>query len=247
MNIDWWTLGFQTVNVAVLIWLLGHFFWKPVAAMIAARQADAQKLTGEAMAAKAQADIALAEVAATRAGFSDERKAILVDAHRAADKQQAARRAEAETEIAALHATAEAVIAKNEQAAAVAWQDRSSELAVVIARRLAERLKGEVVDACFLDWLIAEIAKMPTGGEKARNGRQTKLEATTPRPLKAAERQHIAAMIGNALGGSPAIAFKTDAALIAGIELRGEHLIVDSSWRADLAAIRTDLGKTSAP
>jgi F-type H+-transporting ATPase subunit b len=241
MTVDWWTLGFQTVNVAVLIWLLGHFFWKPVAGMIAARQADAQKLTGEAMAAKAETEAALAE----RAGFSDEREAILVDAHQAADKQQAARRAEAATEIAALHATAEAAIAKNEQAAAAAWQVRSSELAVVIARRLAERLKGEIVDACFLDWLITEIAKLPSEGQKTRNGRQTMLEATTPRPLKAAECQHIAAMIGNALGGSPAIAFKTDAALIAGIELRGEHLIVDSSWRADLAAIRTDLGKTS--
>ena len=34
MTIDWWTLGLQAVNVAVLIWLLGRFFWKPVAAMI---------------------------------------------------------------------------------------------------------------------------------------------------------------------------------------------------------------------
>ncbi len=39
MSIDWWTLGFQTVNVAILIWLLGHFFWKPVAAMIEAERA----------------------------------------------------------------------------------------------------------------------------------------------------------------------------------------------------------------
>ena len=38
MTIDWWTLGFQTVNVAVLVWLLQRFFWRPVAAMIEQRR-----------------------------------------------------------------------------------------------------------------------------------------------------------------------------------------------------------------
>ena len=40
MTIDWWTLGIQTVNVVILIWLLGRFFWRPVAAMIEQRRAD---------------------------------------------------------------------------------------------------------------------------------------------------------------------------------------------------------------
>ena len=63
MTTDWWTLGFQTVNVAILIWLLGNFFWKPVAAMIVARKAATQKLTDEAGAAKTKADAALADIA----------------------------------------------------------------------------------------------------------------------------------------------------------------------------------------
>jgi len=29
MTIDWWTLGIQTVNVVILIWLLERFFWRP--------------------------------------------------------------------------------------------------------------------------------------------------------------------------------------------------------------------------
>jgi F-type H+-transporting ATPase subunit b len=31
VTIDWWTLGLQAVNVLILIWLLGYFFWRPVA------------------------------------------------------------------------------------------------------------------------------------------------------------------------------------------------------------------------
>jgi F-type H+-transporting ATPase subunit b len=41
MTIDWWTLAIQTVNVVILIWLLERFFWRPVAAMIEARQKEA--------------------------------------------------------------------------------------------------------------------------------------------------------------------------------------------------------------
>ena len=36
MTIDWWTLGLQTVNVIALVWLLGRFFWRPLAGMIVA-------------------------------------------------------------------------------------------------------------------------------------------------------------------------------------------------------------------
>ena len=34
MTIDWWTLGLQTVNIVILVWLLQRFFWRPIAGMI---------------------------------------------------------------------------------------------------------------------------------------------------------------------------------------------------------------------
>ena len=48
MKIDWWTLGFQTVNIVVLVWLLQHFFWSPVAAMITQRVASTRKVIDDA-------------------------------------------------------------------------------------------------------------------------------------------------------------------------------------------------------
>jgi hypothetical protein len=52
MKIDWWTLALQAVNAAVLIWLLAHFLFRPVADIIAARQKAAQQLLADASAAK---------------------------------------------------------------------------------------------------------------------------------------------------------------------------------------------------
>ena len=39
----------------------------------------------------------------------------------------------------------------------------------------------------------------------------------------------------------PRIDFKVDAALVAGLELRGPHLVIANSWRADLNRILADL------
>ena len=47
MTIDWWTLGIQTVNVVILVWLLGRFFWRPLAAMNRRRQGGFQPAQSE--------------------------------------------------------------------------------------------------------------------------------------------------------------------------------------------------------
>src|SRR5450432_3984776 len=107
MTIDWWTLGIQTVNVLILVWLLGRFFWRPVAAMIEQRRA----------AARGQATAALAEIERTRAGFAQEREAILAAAHDAAERAREARLAEAAKEAASLEAAARGAMAKEKEAA----------------------------------------------------------------------------------------------------------------------------------
>src|SRR5476651_1970348 len=106
MTIDWWTLGIQTVNVLILVWLLGRFFWRPVAAMIEQRRAAAQAILGEAEATRGRATAALAEIERIRAGFAQEREAILTAAHEAAERAREARLEETAKEAAAVEAAA---------------------------------------------------------------------------------------------------------------------------------------------
>jgi F-type H+-transporting ATPase subunit b len=237
MKIDWWTLGIQTVNVVILVWLLGRFFWRPMAAMIAQRRAAARQMLDEAEAARAQAAASLAEIEATRAGFAEERAAILAAAHDAAEQARAARLAEATQEAAALQASAHATIASERQAAEAAWQSQASELAVNIAQRLAARLGGPAVNAAFLDWLVREIRSLPEPMRQAA----TTVEAVSASPLAPAEQENARARIAEALGTQPAITFATDPALIAGLELRGSNLMVSNSWRADLSRILAEI------
>src|SRR5215471_6750937 len=40
MHLDWWTIGLQTINFGILVWLLHRFLYKPVLTMIDARKAE---------------------------------------------------------------------------------------------------------------------------------------------------------------------------------------------------------------
>ena len=243
MAINWWTLGFQTVNVLILIWLLQHFFWKPVSAMIELRRMTVQKNVDDADALRKKSAAALAEVDKTRAGFAQERDKVLADARKIADDAHAATVDDANKQAAALLAAAKTDIEKDQENAKQVWADRSSQLAVDIAGRLAHRLDGPAVQAAFLDWLVTAIQALPADQRHAAGG--SALEAVSAEALSPADQARTGALIAKAFGSGdavPHIAFTVDPALIAGLELHGDHFTVGNSWRADLAAILADAG-----
>jgi F-type H+-transporting ATPase subunit b len=238
MTIDWWTLGLQTVNIFILVWLLQRFFWKPIAAVIEARRAAAQKTLTEAQTAREKAKLDLAGVDKTRAGFAAERETILSHAREDAERESAAKLKEAGQQADALVAAAKAGVEKAKAAATKAWADRSSDLAVDIAKRLAARLEGPAVQGVFLDWALKAVRALPATTRAAATGA---LVTTSATPLDAAEQTRATQLIGEAFGAPVRVVFKTDPDMIAGLELRTDHLVVANSWRADLAHILADL------
>jgi F-type H+-transporting ATPase subunit b len=247
MTIDWWTLGIQTVNVVILIWLLDRFFWRPVAAMIEQRRTLAKGILDEAEAKRGQAIAALAGIEATRAGFAREREAILAAAHEAAEKARTARLDAAAKEAACLEAGSKAAIEKEKALAGKVWAERASHLAIEIAERLAARLDGPAVRAAFLSWLLKEIRALPNPVRQAVAVDGGALELTSAMQLAVVDQERYRERIGEAFGAPPRIVFKADPALIAGLELHGPHLAVRNSWRADLTQILADLTHDNRP
>jgi F-type H+-transporting ATPase subunit b len=237
MTIDWWTLGFQTVNVIVLVWLLQRFFWRPIAAMIELRRDTTRQALADAEMTKGKATAALADIEKTRAGFAKERETILAAAHEAAEQASATRLAEANKDVAALKAAGTAAIETEKRTAEKSWTGYAGGLAVDIANRLAARLDGPAVRSAFLDWLIKAIATLPETERTA----VTALEAVSATTLDTAEQKQASGLIAAAFGGHPTVVFRTDPALISGLELHGPHLLVSNSWRADLHQILTDI------
>jgi F-type H+-transporting ATPase subunit b len=237
MTLDWWTLGIQTINVAILVWLLRRFFWRPVATMIEQRRAATRRAMAEAEVTRAQAAAALQEIEQTRAGIAKEREAVLAAARETAEQARAALLAEAARQVATLDATAHAAIERANEAAGDAWKERSARLAIAVAGQLAARLDGAKVRATFLDWLIEAIGALPNLTRQAVVASGAAVEVVSATPLDPAERKAVHDRIGEAFGGGVSIDFRTDPALIVGLELHGPHLLVNNSWRADLDRI----------
>lgn len=246
MTIDWWTLGPQTVNVLILIWLLGRFFWKPVDAMIEQRRVAAQKTLADADAKHAEAAAALADIEQTRARFAQERDAILRAAQEAGEREHAARLQEATKEAVSLEAAAKTAIARGKDTVEKAWTERASHLAIAIARRLAARLDGPTVRTAFLDWLLKEIRNLPDTTRQAVAASGGVVEAVSAASLEPADQQRYGKLITEAFGASLPVAFKVEPDLIAGLELHAPHLVIANSWRADLNQILADIAHGAA-
>ncbi|MEX6508406.1 F0F1 ATP synthase subunit delta [Jiella sp. M17.18] len=241
MSIDWWTLAIQAINVLILIWLLARFFWRPLADMIAARQKAAEATLDEAEARRAEAETQLAEIGRTRAGFAQERAAVLAEAKSAAEALKADILAKAADEAEAQRAAARAELAREAAEARAAWTDAASRLAVDIARKLLGRLDERALREAFLGALAREIARLPDAERQSLTANGAAFTAVSAAPLDAEEEERCRATLAEAIGRAPALAFEADPDLVAGLELKGPHLVVHNSWRADLDRIRAEL------
>lgn len=236
MTIDFWGLALQAVNVLILVWLLSRVFWRPVASAIARRQEASETVIKTAKATQAEADVALAKVSKAREGIETERSAVLAAAKRKADITTKAALAEARTKVDAMLAAAKTSIAKDAETARKANAKQASDLSMVIAAKLLERLNGPTVQTALLHQLVEAIAEMSEADRAVLAGDPTGLEIVTATD-SGAERKKIDKAVKTALGGTPNLRFVTDPDLIAGLELRSPHFVLHNSWQADLMQI----------
>ena len=241
MKLDWWTLGLQTINVVVLIWLLSRFLFKPVARIVAERQQAAGRLLDEAAAAKAAAEQERAAVAADHAQLAGQQAALLQAAQDEAAGAKAQLLAQAKSEAERLRAQEAASQTEQQRAQQERIEAQAAQLALDIAARLLERLPDEARVAGFVDGLRAGIAELPANARQSLAADAATLRLRAPRPLAEDElracRQVLAAALGQAVGLQPVV----DPGLIAGLELEGSAVVVRNSFRADLARLQTEM------
>lgn len=241
MGIDWWTLTLQTVNVLILVWILSRFFFRPVANIVARRQEEASRLLSDAVAARQQAAEIRADADRTHAGLAAERDRLIGQAQEAARIEKANLLMQASQEVAKLHSEAESAIARDRVAAEDAIIAHASELAVEIARRLLGRLSPGAASAAFLGALIRELRALPAEQRASFISPDHCTEVVTASPLSESETDLIRNTLGEALGSTSRFKFRTDPALIAGLELYGASMIVHNSWRSDLDRLSKEL------
>lgn len=242
MTIDWWTLGLQTVNVLILLWILARFLFRPVAKIIAERQAAAHAALDEAETAKHAAEAARAEAEAARQAVLRERAEKIAEVRKDAEAEKQRLMAEVQAELDKARGQAKDELARQGRAQQEALSEQAGVLAGDIADRLLARLPKEARVAGFIDGLVEAVAQLP---ESTRAG----IGLHGPVPLRAAQmptEAEIAQLrdgLDTTLGRAVEIEVTEAPELIAGLELDTATAIVRNHFRADLDRITAEVRK----
>lgn len=243
MRFDWVTFALQTVNFAILVWLLQRFLYRPLLNLLDARKAEVQKQYDEAGETRRQALALLDETRAERASIASEREQALRTAAAQAEELVASRREKAGQEaVATLRDARETLAAEREQALAEARR-AAIDLGADIARRLLEETPVSLRVEAWLERIERYLASLPR--EKLdglmgqlSNGAQLRIITAAPLPPDVAEDWR--ARLRWSTGDHVAIAFTSDPDLIAGAELHFPTAILNFSWRGELAALKAE-------
>jgi F-type H+-transporting ATPase subunit b len=249
MHLDWWTIGLQTINFGILVWLLHRFLYKPVLAMIDSRKGEVQKQFDAARAVEDKAKAQLAVVEAERAGIAAEREAALKAAAAQAQELAEARRAQAEREAQALSdATRKSLAEEREKAL-----DEARRLALDLGADFAQRLLAEVPmqyrAEAWIDRIEQHLNALPQGEREALTRQLTdgeSLKVVTAAALPSAMVDQWKERLHRSFGNSD-ITFEVNPDLIAGAELHFPTAILRFSWQSALLAARTEVDSHARP
>jgi F-type H+-transporting ATPase subunit b len=245
MQLDGWTIALQTVNFAILVWLLHRFLYRPVLRLIDQRQAELRRQYAAAQAAEDAAKAEATRIAEARAAIAAEREAALKSA--AAEAQQAAeaRRTQAEREAQTLIDGARKTLASERERALAEARAAAVDLGAAFAQRLLAEMPAELRAEAWLERIEQHVAALPEG-ERATLMRQladgTPLTVVTAAALSPATAMAWRGRLAQALGAGVAVRFAADQALIAGAELHFPTAVLRFSWQDALASLRSESG-----
>ncbi|SER42552.1 ATP synthase F0 subcomplex B subunit [Azotobacter beijerinckii] len=243
MTLDWWTLGLQTINVVVLVWLLSRFLFKPVVRIAAARQQEAGRLLDEAAAARAAAELERQRAAEAHAELAAQREAALAAVEQEAAHSREQLLAEARREADRQREQAEAELAAQRRSAQALAEDQATALALDIAAHLLARVPDSLRVEAFLGGLVEGLDQLAPAARQTLLDDREALTLRAPRALAEDELQRCREALARSLGGELRLTVAVEPGLIAGLELEGSSAVVRNSFRADLARLQRELSR----
>jgi F-type H+-transporting ATPase subunit b len=245
MRLDWWTLGLQTINFAILVWLLHRFLYRPVLRLVDARKREIEQQYAAARETEQKAESHLAAIEAARAAIASEREAALKTAATQAQELTEACRAQAAGEAQKLLDGGRKTLASEREQAL----EEARRIALDLGADLAQRLLAQVPIAPRAEAWISQIEQYLNA--LPRSERNVLIRQLTPgaslivatavalpAPISDLWRERLRRMLGE----GTAVHFEVRPELISGAELRFPTAVLHLSWQETLEAARSAAG-----
>lgn len=249
MQIDFWTLLLQAINLAVLLALLRWLLYRPLLGMIDARRQRVADELATVKAAQQAADQRAQSLNEQRTAFDAEREQLLKVARQQANAEREALLTQARAGANNMQTEAQRHIEKERLLAGQALFDEASTLAVDLAGRLLKNSPTPQGDPDFVDALLDHLDSIPAAERQHWLGDATEPEITlvcASEPTEAILKQARQRMT-HLLGLRVKLQTQTDPALLRGAELHFAHGVLALNWSAELAAARAEMQKAARP
>jgi F-type H+-transporting ATPase subunit b len=233
---NWWTLGFQTVNFLILVWLLQHFLYQPVLEIMQRRKGEIDRAYEKAASAQAAADSARKQYESMRAEAVKAAAKILDDAREAAVRERNALVQQARDDAGNVAAAARDRIAHERETAEGQLRDKIARLGVEVAAALLRQSTADGATPPLAEHALHMLEAMPREQRQrmAADLDSSALEIASAAPLQPAQVDSYRKRIAAAFERELPIEFTQDPDLIAGVELRLPHSVVGCTWKQSL-------------
>lgn len=238
MEFDWTTSALEVLNFLVLVWLLRHFFYRPVLAVIEARRAETARVIADAEAVRCEAEGMKSDYLARLAEVDKDRAAAkaALDEEIAGERER--RLAALEAKLAEERERHEAVAARQRGELEHALERQALASAALFATRLLERLAGPELEAKLADLALGELAGAPADKlEALRTALQAPevgIKVVSAYPLDEARQAAFTQALSQLAGRNLTPEFAEDAALISGVSLMVGAWVLMANLRDEL-------------
>jgi F-type H+-transporting ATPase subunit b len=244
MDLDWWTLALQTVNFAVLVWLLHRFLYRPVLRLIEARKAEVQQQLAQVKGIEEKAKAHLADLEAQRVNIMGERESALKSAAVRAEESAQARRAQVEREAKAILEQAHKAAEAEREGMLAEGKRIALDLGADYARRLTSEVPSALRAEAWIEKIEQHLQALPKSElEPLANqvGNGGMLTVVTAIPLPEATIEAWRKRLQLRLGNGARMEFEVDPDLVAGAELHFPTAVLSFSWQSTLATLRSQM------
>jgi F-type H+-transporting ATPase subunit b len=245
LNLDFATIAFQIANFLALTALLYYFVFQPVRGRVKERRAEKERLAREMAQDREEADKLRAELEARLAEAEEEADEIIAEAQKRAEEERAALLEETYEEVERILAEAHTDAHRLQRQAVEQFHEELLDAILdisgqVIGRvsppevhdKLTQQLNDRIWELGRSDMERVETFRLSLGD------RAPTAYVTSARDLSSEQQGELARTLTALADRHVNLELKTDASLAAGLQVRLEDIVVDSSIAGQLDELR---------
>lgn len=237
MDIDFSTVILEIINFLVLVWILQHFLYKPVLAVIAKRKQGIEQSVAEAQTLHQEAEALRDQYENRLAHWAREKKLARETLYREIEAERKRQLENLNITLAEQHKKAEVVELRRQRETA----HRNEQLAIAQGARFAAKLlkqaAGPALEDKLLAMLLDNLAKLPEQTVlllRPAAGKLVPIQIGSVYPVAEERRRQLERTLQEAVGPAAEFHYTQDPALIAGFRITIGSWVLQANLQYEL-------------